>query len=189
MVDSTKVSNSTVPIPDPTALTTEAVDRAKQIIQELFSVQLESIKKDLERIENQLESRPAAVIVEINHLRQLMDEKFKGVADQFAGRDTALAAALLAQKTSVDEQNKSNALSGAKAEAGFTKEIDAAKATITASAKTADDKIEDLRTRIGAVENQKIGARDNTGMIVGIVGVAIAVITMLGTIGFTAFNR
>jgi len=75
----------------------------------------------------------------------LTNEKFKGVDQQFQGRDVALAAALLAQKTSVDEQNKANAASSAKQEGAITKQIDGIQSIILANSKGTDDKIDGVR--------------------------------------------
>jgi len=203
--DTASQPGGSTPVPDPTKLTTEAVDRLKETLKELFGARFEHVEKALDRLQMQLDTRPAAIVQEIAHLRGLMDEKFrtiderfKGVDQQFAGRDTALAAALLAQKTSVEEQNKANALATSKSEAGFTKQIDGATLTISASAKSsdekievvksliqagqasADDKIEDVRNRIGALENQKKGASDNWA---GIAAAAALVLVVIGIIG------
>jgi hypothetical protein len=189
-----------LPIPDPTRITTEAIDRLQDTLKELFGTQFEAVEEKFGRLQEQMDTRPAAVVQEIAHLRQLMDEKFKGVSDQFLGRDTALAAALLAQKTSVEEQNKANAASAFKSEAGFTKlidgqrdalavadksstdKIDAVKLLIVAGDTSNSDKIEDVRTRVGALENQKKGAGDLTGWIFGGVGVIAVVVDLVSRI-------
>jgi len=90
-----KLPQSTVPVPDPTKLTTDAVDRAKQEIHH--------------RIESQ---------------REIIDEKFKGVSTEFAMRDIALAAAFKAAEAAVKQQNESNTLAADKAATAFTKQID-----------------------------------------------------------------
>jgi hypothetical protein len=86
---------STIPVPDPTQLTTDAVDRVKA----------------------ELDIRMAA-------LRKLIDEKFKGVSTEFAMRDIALAAAFKAAEAAVAQQNQSNTLASDKADSAFTKQID-----------------------------------------------------------------
>ena len=140
----------TTTTPDPSDLTTKAVDRLKETMKELFGVQFSEFNLRLDRIQLQMDARPATIVSEISHLRQLVDEKFKGVADNFAGRDTALAAALLAQKTSVEEQNKSNATSANKSEATFTKQIEGITALITTQTKASDEKVDAVRDLIGA---------------------------------------
>lgn len=165
-----------VPDPDPTKLTTEAVDRLKENLLELFGARLEAVNKELERLAKRIEDRPEEVEKQIGRLEALTDEKFKGVDQQFAGRDVALAAALLAQKTSVEEQNKSNALSASKSEAGFAKQIDGISALITAQSKGTDDKINDLKDRLTAIESRGEGVSDAWGWLVGALGIGLAVV-------------
>jgi len=86
---------SSIPVPDPTKLTTDAVDRAKE----------------------ELDIRLAS-------LRELFDQKFIGVATEFTMRDIALAAAFKAAEAAVAQQNQSNTLAADKAAASFTKQID-----------------------------------------------------------------
>src|SRR4029077_5183842 len=90
---------STVPIPDPTALTTEAVDRLRQEIFRILDIRLSAAK-------------------------ELVDQKFIGVATEFAMRDIALAAAFKAAEAQVTQQNQSNQLASDKAATAFTKQID-----------------------------------------------------------------
>jgi hypothetical protein len=174
------------------------IDTAIESLRDLLD---QSMRTAIAEVTGELNKKFAEIVGELRKHVAETAEKFAGVKDQFGGRDTALAAALLAQKTSVDEQNKSNALSASKAEAGFTKEIDGAKATIVASQlnfddkieslktftsagdKTIDDKIEDVRTRVGAIENQKKGAIDNWGAILGGLGLLVAVIAVIASFG------
>lgn len=88
-------STSLVPIPDPTSLTTDAVDRAKLVFQERLVA-----------------------------LRELIEEKFVGVKTEFTMRDIALAAAFKAAEAAVKQQNESNTLAIDKAGTAFTKQID-----------------------------------------------------------------
>lgn len=180
------VSQGTVPIPDPTKLTTEAVAALKVQLTELFGKEFDGIRREVERLSKEMDARPAAVIQEIKHLDQLMNEKFKGVDQQFAGRDTALAAALLAQKTSVEEQNKSNALSAAKSEAAFEKRIDGVSALISSQTKATDDKITDAKDRITTMESRSAGggaainwAIVGVGFILTLISIAGAVIALI----------
>ena len=162
------------PNPDPTERSIEAIKQAIAALKEMFEIHISSIKEDVQEIRATVEGRPAAIVSEINHLKLLHDEhfkaviimledrlkaasdlsiqKFQGVADQFSGRDTALAAALLAQKTSVEEQNKSNALSAAKAEAATTKQIDGIQTLLTTMSQGTDDKIDAVKTLLTSQE-------------------------------------
>ena len=153
----------TKPNPDPTERTLQESMKAMAALKELFEVHVNSVKEDLAHLRLIVDGRPAAIVAEIAHLSKLTDEqfhaletlmlqKFQGVADQFSGRDTALAAALLAQKTSVEEQNKSNALSAAKAEAATTKQIDGIQTLLTTMSQGTDDKIDAVKTLLTSQE-------------------------------------
>src|SRR5579864_6282299 len=92
--------SGTVPVPDPTKLTTDAVNAAKIELTTLFDVKLASLRTELVDFE------------------ELVKEKF-------VGRDTALAAALHAAQELVKQQNDSNAIATDKADKATTKQIDA----------------------------------------------------------------
>lgn len=127
---------SSVPIPDPTKLTTDAVDRAK----------------------SELDLR-------ISSLKELIDQKFTGVATEFTMRDIALAAAFKAAEAQVKQQNESNTLAADKAASSFTKQID-----------TLDEKINDLKERMSEVTSRNYGAIG--AYIIGAIG-TVAIITTL----------
>ncbi len=88
-----------VPVPDPTTLTTNAVASAREEIEKLFAERLRG-------------------------LRELLEEKFTGVKTEFTMRDIALAAAFKAAEAAVKQQNESNTLAIDKAGTAFTKQID-----------------------------------------------------------------
>lgn len=189
-----------LPVPDPTKVTTEAIERLEKQLKELFGTQFAALNTRFDRMQEQFDSRPAAVVAEIAHLRQLTEEKFKGVDQQFAGRDTALAAALLAQKTSVEEQNKANAASAGKSEAGFTKQIDGALTLITATAKAGDDKIDgvkallatqsktndekinDLRDRLTTIDGREEGGSATVGIILAAIAAISSIIAIIAAV-------
>jgi hypothetical protein len=88
-----------VPVPDPTKLTTDAVSLLKDQI-------------------------TATMDLRFDAQRELLAEKFKGVSTEFAMRDIALAAAFKAAEAAVKQQNESNTLAIDKAGTAFTKQID-----------------------------------------------------------------
>jgi len=123
-------------IPDPTTLTTDAVDRAK----------------------TELDIRMQA-------LRELIDQKFVGVATEFTMRDIALAAAFKAAEAAVAQQNQSNQLAADKAASAFTKQIDGL-----------DEKINDLKERMTELASKNYSALG--GYLVGILGVIGVVVAI-----------
>jgi hypothetical protein len=85
-------------------------------------------------------------------------------------------AALQAAKEAVGEQNKSNALAIAKSEATFTKQIDQIGVLISTMQKGIDDKIDDMKSRLQAIEGQKKGGSDVWAIVIAIAGLAVAVV-------------
>jgi hypothetical protein len=147
---------------DPTLLTTQAQEKASIALRELFDTKFKAFQDEIDRqkatldgadarLIKRMDDVPAVIDAQLLHLQKLMEEKFKGVDQQFAGRDVALAAALLAQKTSVDEQNKANAASSAKAEGATTKQIDGIQSIILANSKGTDDKIDGVKILLGSL--------------------------------------
>lgn len=113
--------------------------------------------------------------------RTVDDEKFRSIETQFTERDkrteqlsladkTAIAAALQAQKEAAGATNESNAAAIAKSELGFTKQIDQIYTLIATMAKSSDDKINDLKSRLDRGEGHSGGLRDGWGYIVGAIG-------------------
>lgn len=140
MVDKFQERGS-VPVPDPTKLTTDAVTLAKADIEKLFDVKLSGA-------------------------RELVAEKFKGVATEFTMRDIALAAAFKAAEAAVNQQNASNTLAIDKAATATTKQID-----------SLIERIDDLKERIG-----ELGRKDWATVgayIVGAFGIAALIAAAL----------
>jgi RNA processing factor Prp31 len=103
-------------------------------------------------------------------IEKLFDVKLNGfrelVTEKFAGRDTALAAALKAAQELVKQQNDSNTIAIDKAATAFTKQID-----------SLDEKINDLKTRMAEIAGRNwstVGA-----YIVGALGIAALVAAAL----------
>jgi len=133
-----RMINSTIPVPDPTKLTTDAVAL---------------VKEDLTTTMN----------TRLGGLRELLEEKFKGVSTEFAMRDIALAAAFKAAEAAVKQQNESNTLAIDKAGTAFTKQIDGL-----------DEKINDLKERMASLASSNWSAVG--GYIIGAIGI-IAIVT------------
>jgi len=131
----------TVPIPDPTKLTTDAVDRLREQVFDILSIRLAAAK-------------------------ELVDQKFIGVATEFTMRDIALAAAFKAAEAQVAQQNQSNQLSADKAATAFTKQID-----------NLDEKINNLKEAMAQLSTRNYAAVG--GYIVGAIGVVVTVSELL----------
>jgi hypothetical protein len=132
---------SSVPIPDPTALTTDAVDRLRVQVFDILNIRLSAAK-------------------------ELVDQKFIGVATEFTMRDIALAAAFKAAEAQVAQQNQSNQLAADKAATAFTKQID-----------NLDEKINNLKEAMAQFSTRNYAAVG--GYIVGAIGVVSMVIAVM----------
>jgi len=152
-----------VPIPDPTKLTLEVVALAKKEIEKLFDTKITSLDDDIERIEKLITQLPGLENSKRDRLRELMEQKFIGVATEFTMRDIALAAAFKAAEAQYAQQQASNALAADKLSVAFTKQID-----------SLDAKIDDLKERIAELARKNWAVVG--GYIVGAVGIAALVI-------------
>jgi hypothetical protein len=205
----------TVPVPDPTKLTTDAVNAAtaqwrrdlvelKDAIAHQIGAVSGTLTARLDAMDEAGGLRLAALAEvrpqterQINHLRELHDERFRAIAQQFAERDVrgeqekkaakeALDAALLAQKESVSQQNDANTTAATKSETSFTKQIDQIGTLIATLEKSLTDRITELKERIDRGEGGTVGAagarteqRLNTGSVFGFVSAAVAVLALV----------
>lgn len=185
-----------LPVPDPTVLTQQQLTREISAAREIVETRVNCLEEIIERLQlvadKQIGLREAAIA----NLQSLQDEKFKGIQTQFAERDirteqtardskVAVDAALQAAKEAVGEQNKSSALAIAKSEAATTKQIDQISVIINTMAKGLDDKIDDIKGRLNAIEGHGKGTNEIWGYIIG----GLGVLMMLGTLLVMAFKR
>jgi polyhydroxyalkanoate synthesis regulator phasin len=187
------MTEGSIPVPDPSVLTTQALLREIGGLRELLSQRVESIEKAVEVAHNNLVRVPTDVDRTVGHLREVVHEKFNtvserfdGIATQFAERDTrveqtarageeALKAALQAAKELVGTQSASFSISIDKAEAATEKRFDAA-----------NDKIEDLKERLTLLEGQGRGKVDavatrqaSTFNVANVISVILGVLALL----------
>lgn len=196
-----------MPIPDPTKLTTEAVNRATgqfrvelANLRELIEARLDAMDKATDlRLTAVDEVRPQTAR-EIQHLEDLVAERFTGIDLRFTERDTrttqaerasqeALKAALQAAKELVDQQNKANAAAAEKAEANFTKQIDQILLVISTMQKGFDDRWAEIKERIDRGEGGAAGAagsrterRLDIGQAVAVLAIVLTVVGLLAAI-------
>jgi len=134
------------PIPDPTVLTTAA------------SVRLEEMIRDL-------------IKSEIAHQNDLFVEKFIRIEMQFAMLDArtaeqkkdmkdALDAALAAQKGEAAAQTASLEKNIGKSETATIERIKTVETLLSTFTRVSDDKIDDLKSRIVAIEAVKLGTKE-----------------------------
>ncbi len=194
------------PIPDPTVLTTQQLQReiatSRELIEatvngfrETVETRISGMDKAINLVQQSTDKLPQQITETVRQLQSLHEERFHSIAVQFTERDTrteqtsrdskvAVDAALQAAKEAVGEQNKSNALAIAKSEATFTKQIDQIGVIISSMQKGLDDKIDDIKSRLVMIEGQKKGSTDVWGYVIGIVGLVVAAIAIFVKRGF-----
>lgn len=164
---------SRVPSPDPTVLSTEALNREvaslqNEIVvrvahlQDLIGARLDGMDTATNLRLTELHTVPAKVNEEITHLHDLVWEKFESVAQQFSERDIrtdqasraskeALDAALLAAKELVGVTNDN-----------ITKQIDQIAVLIQSQGQATDARITEIKERIDRGPGEvALQARDN----------------------------
>lgn len=194
-----------MPTPDPTVLTTEALTRAVQAERDYVDGQLDVLRERLRAIDmatrllNETVNRvPTDVTKEVTHLRELMDERLTSVGVQFKERDTrqeresrdnkvAVDAAFAAQKEAAAKQDEGNAKAINKSEMATAETINKLSELFRTSAGALSDKIDDLKARVGALENLKQGGRDAYGGIYAFAAFLLCVLLIGATL--IAFNR
>ena len=191
------------PVPDPTVLTTQQLQREVSNLRELLKLQFDGYDKAINLLQAQADKVPSIAVIEerVVSLTRLIDEKFRSIATQFSERDTrteqtsrdskvAVDAALQAAKEAVAEQNKSSALAIAKSEAATAKQIDQLGVAFQATTSGITDKIDDIKDRIVAIERGVSGVSgqgqgrheiwNSIGATVGTLGAAlVAIIAMV----------
>ena len=162
-------------------------DVANKDTKEAVAIATVAHEKTIDFIKSSIVANTAQMALSLDNLKTVNDEKFHSITLQFIERDVrteqsskdskvAVDAALQAAKEAVDQQNKSNALAIAKSETTFTKQIDQIGALIATLQKGLDDKIDDLKTRVQAVESTKKGGNEMMGFVIGALGITVAVI-------------
>lgn len=183
------------PVPDPTVLTTQQLQREILMLKELIETRLDSYDTGIRLLQANADKAPSISVVEksVESLRALHEEKFKSIAVQFSERDTrteqtsrdskvAVDAALQAAKEAVGEQNKSNAASIAKSEAGFTKQIDQTILLVTSMTASLNDKIDDIKTRLTSIDGEKRGVGLSASLVLSIISAIASIAVVISVV-------
>lgn len=179
-----------VPRPDPTTLTTQQLEKAIASVREILETRLDAYDKAIQLLEAEKEKLPSLIAESVAHLKTWHNEKFEGVAQRFTSLETqtdkiaalnqtAIAAALLAAKELVGIQNTSNTNAIDKSSAAFTKQIENIVELIRTNTKSTDDKYNDLKDRLTALESSKKGTNEGIGMIGSIMLGVVSLIAVL----------
>jgi hypothetical protein len=180
------------PRPDPTVLTTDAVERATaqfrremQQLRELIETRLDCADAALANHLREMETVRHQIEEKITHLRELAEEKFDSIDRRFDDRDAragdaaragkeALAAALesarqltelqnRANKELSEAQDKANQAAITKAQGATNEQIKALDQVSGTNRKALEDKIDDARTRLTTMESLTRGIKEAGG--------------------------
>jgi hypothetical protein len=168
-----------LPVPDPSLLTTAQLVRELGGLRELLETRLDGMDKAASLLDASVNRTPTVIQTAIANVREVYDERFNSVRQQFAERDvrteqaatasaSALAAALQAAKEAVFEQAQAAAKAAEKTELSFTKQIDQIGTQISTVAEGFNNRITELKERIdrgGGEEQGKTQADTQTHQI------------------------
>jgi hypothetical protein len=140
-------------------------DAKLDAVSEVLKQRLDGMDKAIELFQKFTDRQPDFVRDQVMHLRELHDEGFKGIQEQFRllkaateqldlANKTAIAAALQAQKESAGETQKSSQAAIAKSETSTSEAIKALTATFTAAIAGASARIDDIKGRLDRGEGR-----------------------------------
>jgi hypothetical protein len=206
-----QAGGGSVPVPDPTALTTANLRREIDALKELFEIRIEATEKVINAqqaawvtressLSGAAHSQRELLMAEIEKSRAVTNEVFQRIDVQFIERDkrteqlalassTAIAAALQAAKEAVGAQNNSNSIAIAKSESSTLESLRQLRELFLSENKATNDKVDDLKTRLDKGEGGSAGRMQGLssvgGMLVGgavIIGVIISAVALILTI-------
>lgn len=177
------------PIPDPSTLTTAQINREIAGLREILETRMDGMDARFMQLHVEFDKVPIAVEKIVQNLESLHEEKFQSIQTQFSERDTrteqtsrdskvAVDAALSAAKEAVSAQTIASQREILKSETATTKQIDSILSLIQSMTKASDEKIDDLKSRLGAIEGRGAGMSSLWGFIVGAIGLAGALIAI-----------
>lgn len=192
MTEPEQKKNASIPVPDPTTLTTAALEHEAQILRDSFKEGLASLSKELETA---IDHRDALTKAELKTIDVRFDMMEEHRIEKQADVKAAVDAALISQKEAVKEQTIASEKAIAKSESATTESIKQLSTTFAVSIESANRAVNDVkdrvvrmeaqasgnpdRERIVSMESQKAGAKDNTAAIMSAIAVAGVIISIV----------
>jgi hypothetical protein len=189
-----------VPVPDPTVLTTQALQREIEAARERFDDKIVMVREVIEArldgnddaialLRETVDKAPELLDHAIRQTRELIDERFRAIDTRFGERDIRNNAATSSNKEAITAALTAVREAGAKSETAFTKQIDQIMTLIGSTQKSIDDKVGDLKDRLTIIESRKVGekeatttqqqgSRDNTAFLALIISGAVAAVVI-----------
>lgn len=174
------------PIPDPTLLTTQQLLRELHTLREILEARMEGMDRAQAMLQALVDRVPTDVAMKIGQLRELVEEKFRGVHTQLAERDArltqdrataraALDTALQAAKELLAEQYRAAGTAVNKSEAAISKQIDQQATQMATTTNAMESKITDLKDRLTRIEGRGSGFTASWGIAVALVGMLLGI--------------
>jgi hypothetical protein len=152
-----------IPIPDPSVLTTQNLDREIANLREYLLSQIVNLADDLERFASGHDREHRDVVERaVSHVRELNDERFKGIQLQFAERDVRAEQAFKASTEAINAAMAAQEKAIIKSEIATAKQIDAIAEVIESATKALQEQIRNVEKRQDRDEGGKVGAREVT---------------------------
>lgn len=173
----------------------EQLLREIALTKENFETRLDAIDKATSLLQSRADRVPQieTVAENLHGLKELTEEKFASIALQFKERDARLEQTTIDSKAAIEAALEAAKEAAGKTEVGLTKQIDAIAANQAVMVNALHDKIDDMKTRITAIESRTEGLQnakkeqqtDSTyiwGIIFGLGGFLVAVAAVVVTI-------
>lgn len=173
----------------------EQLLREIALTKENFETRLDAIDKATSLLQSRADRVPQieTVAENLHGLKELNEEKFASIALQFKERDARLEQTTMDSKAAIEAALEAAKEAAGKTEVGLTKQIDAIAANQAVTVNALHDKIDDMKTRITAIESRTEGLQnakkeqqtDSTyiwGIIFGLGGFLVAVAAVVVTI-------
>ena len=177
-----------VPIPDPTLLTTEALRREIAWTREITDEKFKAFRDLHDVLERRMAAevatlgalsleRRAAIEQEMKAYRETTDGLFKAVDNRFHERDVRFDQAAAEAERAVQAALSSLNLLFARTESQFNKQIDQLGSTLTLTNANMTQRLDDLKTNVSEIQGNRQGSMQMVGWGIGAAGVIIAVVT------------
>ncbi len=176
------MESGSVPVPDPTKLTTEALDRALVIVQATLEAQGAVLTEQITHQREHVDDKVRACNQAIDALKEMRDAKFAEVDRQLRQSEhmrieqkgdtrAAVDAALTAQKEAIS-----------KSEVAVGKQLEQLSETFRTGFDGIKREVAIVRERVVAIEQQKEGAQGANASLYAVAAFLVAVIIIAATL-------
>jgi hypothetical protein len=174
------------PDPDPTLLTTAALQREIEAVKSLLRDKVEARHTEqlalVDLLQSQIEALSAITTEKLNSVDKQFDLVERQRVEQKADTKAAVDAALIAQKEAVKEQTIASEKSIAKSEASTNKQLEELSKTFVTANDAQSSALADAKDRIGRIENVKVGGTEQIKAIYAFAGFLLVLIALGGVL-------